>query len=64
MNFGNNPVIISKKNSISEVINETCERLKDRQIQYSIRRIYEMEETLNNLEHELNEFLLSKIQSK
>lgn len=43
--------------SFSSVVDEACEKLKDRQIKYSIRRIQEMEERLYNLDKELEEFL-------
>jgi hypothetical protein len=43
--------------SFSDVVDEACEKLKDRQIKYSIRRIQEMEERLYNLEKELEDFL-------
>jgi hypothetical protein len=43
--------------SFSSVVDEACEKLKDRQIKYSIRRIQEMEERLYNLEKELDDFL-------
>ena len=46
--------------SFSDVVQETCERLKEKHIQYSIRRIHEMENTLNSLESELTQFLLTK----
>jgi hypothetical protein len=43
--------------SFSDLVDETCEKLKERQIKYSIRRIQEMEERLFNLEKELDDFL-------
>jgi hypothetical protein len=46
--------------SFSDVVDEACEKLKDRQIKYSIRRIHEMRERLYNLEKELDFFLLQK----
>jgi hypothetical protein len=39
------------------LLDETCERLLDRQIKYAIQRIHEMEKRLGNLERELDEFL-------
>jgi hypothetical protein len=41
------------------MVDGTCERLRDRQAQYSIRRIQEMEDILNALELELDQFLFS-----
>ena len=43
--------------SFDSILDETCERLLDRQAKYSIQRIYEMEKRLEILEHELEEFL-------
>jgi len=60
MNTGERPVGISTNASFSAVVDETCERLMDRQIKYSIRRIHEMESCLTALERELDEFLLLK----
>jgi hypothetical protein len=60
MAAGEKPIIISEKTSFDAVLDETCDRLMDRQIQYSIRRIHEMEDHLGALERELDEFLLQK----
>jgi len=46
--------------AFSDVVDKACERLLDRQIKYSIRRIREMEERLCELERELDDFLHSK----
>ena len=43
--------------SFSEVVDEACKKLKNRQIKYSIQRIQKMEERLINLEKELDDFL-------
>jgi len=50
--------VVSNASSFSDVVNEACEKLMDRQIKYSIRRIQEMDEHLTCLEKELDEFLL------
>ena len=60
MSFVNKPASISTDTPFSEVLNETCERLRDKQVQYSIRRIHEMEELLNTLEQELDQFFAAK----
>ena len=60
MAFGEKPAIVSKRPSFNEVVDEACERLMDKQVQYSIRRIQEMGERLDGLERELDEFLLQK----
>jgi hypothetical protein len=43
--------------SFDSILDETCERLLDRQVKYAIQRIHEMEQRLDNLERELDEFL-------
>ena len=43
--------------SFETVLDTTCERLRERHIQHSIRRIREMEEELKGLEKELDEFI-------
>jgi len=43
--------------TFDSILDETCERLLDRQAKYSIQRILEMEKRLETLECELNEFL-------
>ena len=43
--------------TFDSILNETCERLMDRQAKYSIQRIYELEKRLDRLEHELEEFM-------
>jgi len=56
------PVILKRDHDLEEasfedVLDTTCERLWERHIQYSIRRIREMEEELKCLEQELDEFI-------
>jgi len=46
--------------SFSEVVDSTCERLMEKQIKYTIRRILEMDERLGLIERELDEFLFKK----
>ena len=43
--------------SFGSLLDETCERLLDRQLKYSIQRIHELEKRLLGLEDELNDFL-------
>ena len=50
----------SGSNSFSNVVDEACEKLINRQVKYTIRRIREMEEILYNMENELDDFLLQK----
>jgi hypothetical protein len=57
-------MILNEKSTVesiftfNELVDDACERLMDRQIKYSIRRIQEMDERLCILEKELDEFLL------
>jgi hypothetical protein len=60
MVFGEKSAAVSGKSSFTEVVDEACERLMERQIKYSIRRIQEMEDRLTELERELDEFLYQK----
>ena len=46
--------------SFTDIVDKTCEDLKDCQVKYTIRRLLEMKENLNVLEQELNEFLQCK----
>jgi len=57
MAFEKNPVILTENPSFEAVLEETCERLEEKHIQYSIRRIREMGKELAALEKDLNEFL-------
>jgi len=50
----------SSSYSFSDVVNEACEKLMNRQIKHSIRRIQKMGERLCSLEKELDDFLLQK----
>jgi len=43
--------------SFSEIVDNACEGLMDRQIKFNIRRIQQMEDCLTLLEQELDEFL-------
>ena len=57
MNFDKKPVILTEKHSFESLLDTTCERLEEKHIQYSIRRIREMDVELATLEKELDEFL-------
>ena len=64
MNYNGNTTAGQKTVPVSEMtfdslLDQTCERLMDRQVKYSIQRIHELEARLDNLERELNEFLQS-----
>ena len=62
MAFEKKPVILKRDYDLSELsfdtmLDTTCQRLWERHIQYSIRRIREMEEELKLLERALDEFI-------
>jgi hypothetical protein len=50
---GDRAAILSDNASFETVVAETCDRLRDKKIQYSIQRILLLEEFLSNLEEEL-----------
>jgi hypothetical protein len=50
--------------SFDSILDETCERLLDRQVKYAIQRINEMDRRLTNLERELDEFLSINMKHK
>jgi hypothetical protein len=60
MTYGKKPAVVPGITSFSEVVDEACEKLMDKQISYSIRRIQKMEERLASLERELDDFLLAR----
>ena len=57
MAFENKPVIITEETSFEAVVDTAFERINEKHIQYSIRRIREMNEVLAGIEKELNDFL-------
>jgi hypothetical protein len=57
MVFEQEPVVLKEAPAFEAVLDSACERLREKQIQYSIRRIMGMEEELARLEKELDEFL-------
>ncbi|MDR1950236.1 MAG: hypothetical protein LBQ38_12655 [Spirochaetaceae bacterium] len=54
---GERDSIFSEDPSFEEVLDHTCERLWDKKVRYSLRRIQEMEDTLGKMEQELDEAL-------
>ena len=65
MNYNGNIMAEEKTAPVSDftfdsLLDETCERLLDRQVKYAIQRIHDMEKRLGNLEHELDDFLSIK----
>ena len=66
--FDKKPVILrreldSGELSFASVLDTACERLWEKRIQYSIRRIREMDEELAGLERELDEFIENSVPS-
>ena len=65
MNYNSNTAADQKATQIptasfDTMLDETCERLMDRQMKYSIERIYELERRLASLERELDEFMQNR----
>ena len=56
MAFEQKPVVLKEIPAFETVLDTACDRLREKYIQYSIRRIMEMEEELAMLEKELDEF--------
>jgi len=50
--------------SFDSILDETCERLLDRQVKYAIQRIHDMDQRLSILERELDEFLTAHKKQK
>ena len=59
MAFEPKPVVLKEAPAFETVLDTACERLREKHIQYSIRRIMEMEDELAMLEKELDEFINS-----
>ena len=55
--FDKKPVILTEESSFATVLDTACERLQEKHIQYSLRRIKEMDEELAGLQKELDDFL-------
>lgn len=52
-----NPFTVTEESSFEEMLDFACERLQVKHMQYSLRRIKEMDEELAELEKELDEFI-------
>ena len=57
MAFEQKPVVLKEAPAFEAMLDTACERLREKQIQYSIRCIKEMENELARLEKELDEFI-------
>ena len=57
MAFEQKPVFLNQAPTFEDVLDTTCERLREKHIEYSIRRIMELDEELSRLEKALDEFM-------
>ena len=51
--------VIFRDPTFDDVLDTACERLREKHIQYSIRRIDELDEELARLEKQLDDFMQS-----
>jgi hypothetical protein len=54
---GGEAAVLPNQPSFEHMVEESCDRLWDKKVQHSIRRIHELEATLCSLEQELDAFL-------
>ena len=59
MAFEKKSAVVTEEQSFETVLDSACERLREKHVQHSIRRIKELDEQLNRLEKELNDFINS-----
>jgi sugar diacid utilization regulator len=57
MAFEKEKPAFAEETSFEAVLDKACEKLQEKQVQYSIRRLREMDEQLGSLERELNAFI-------
>ena len=57
MAYDQKPVICSEALDFQELLYTACERLSEKHIEYSLRRILELDEELLRLEKELDNFI-------
>jgi len=55
-----NLFLLTGESSFEEILYSACERLEEKRIQFSIRRIREMDNVLTALEQEIEEFISKK----
>ncbi|MDR0721762.1 MAG: hypothetical protein LBF75_03050 [Treponema sp.] len=61
MIFNTRSVIRSENISFDALLDQTCERLWDKKVQYAMRRIQELEVRLQRMEEELDVFLCQSV---
>jgi hypothetical protein len=59
---GGEAAVLPNQPSFEHVVGESCDRLWDKKVQHSIRRIHELEAMLNSLEQDLDVFLKQRKQ--
>lgn len=52
-----NLFLVTEESSFEEMLDAACERLLEKHVQYSLRRINEMNDILIKLEREIDEFI-------
>jgi len=57
MAFENKPVTYTEETSFEAVVDTAFEKVNEKHIQFSMRRLREMDEELAGIEKELNDFL-------
>ena len=57
MAFDNEPMVLTEEPSFRAVLDTACDRLQEKHVQYSLRRLREMDEELELLERELDQFI-------
>lgn len=57
MAFEQESAVLTGNSSFEEMLDTACERLREKQIEYSIRRITALELELDRIEKELNTFI-------
>lgn len=51
------PMVLTDESSFEVVLDTACDRLREKHVQYSLKRISEMDEELRILEKELDDFI-------
>ena len=64
MTFESGSAIMTKDTSFDSVLNSACQKLLCLQAQYTIRRIQELDEELDRIENDLDEFLSLAVSAK
>jgi hypothetical protein len=60
MTFNTKSVILSDTVSFDTLLDQTCERLWEKKVQYAMRRIQKLEVDLQCMEQELDAFFYAK----